>query len=90
MKEILLDGSELESMEEIHLLFKEKLELPEYYGFNLDALYDVLTEQTEDVMIIVRSRTQLSRTLGRRYARLMRMLHEAAEENGHITPVFEQ
>ena len=84
MKEIILDGRELQSMEEIHKLFKEELALPEYYGFNLDALYDVLTEHMEDVKIVIRNRLRFVLSLGKRYSRLMRMLEDAAEENGHI------
>ena len=32
---------------DIHSLLKEKLDFPDYYGFNLDALYDVLLDTHE-------------------------------------------
>ena len=48
MKEITIDCSPLRSPKELHRVLAEKLEFPEYYGNNLDALYDCLTELGED------------------------------------------
>ena len=42
--EVRLDASCMERKEQSHKYLKEKLELPEHYGENLDALYDCLTE----------------------------------------------
>lgn len=39
----LLEGSNMLSEYELHIEIKEKLELPIYYGENLDALWDCLT-----------------------------------------------
>ena len=44
MKKIILDGNYLCNREVAHTYLQEKLELPDYYGKNLDALYDCLTE----------------------------------------------
>lgn len=44
MKKILLDGNYLCNREVAHTYLQEILELPVYYGKNLDALYDCLTE----------------------------------------------
>ena len=44
MKIIVLDGRKMTDRETVHTYLKRKLELPEYYGSNLDALYDCLTE----------------------------------------------
>lgn len=44
MKKIILDFSNLKNAEEIHEYLFQKMELPEYYGRNLDALYDCLSE----------------------------------------------
>jgi ribonuclease inhibitor len=40
---IVLDGKEFESIEKIHRILKKKLDLPDYYGENLNALWDCLT-----------------------------------------------
>ena len=42
MKNIYLEGERLKS--DYHRYLKEKFDFPDYYGENLDALYDCLTE----------------------------------------------
>ena len=42
--EVALDGRLMVSREALHDQLQEKLNLPAYYGRNLDALYDVLSE----------------------------------------------
>lgn len=41
---IVLDGNRMTSKEEAHAYLKEVFGFPEYYGKNLDALFDCLTE----------------------------------------------
>ena len=43
MKYISLDGNLFKDVAITHKILKEKLELPDYYGENLDALWDCLT-----------------------------------------------
>ena len=47
-----IDLKEISTREELHALLRKELPLPEYYGDNLDAFYDVLTEQGEGWNII--------------------------------------
>lgn len=44
MKQITLDGNLLSDVTKVHDYLKEMLEFPEYYGNNLDALHDCLTD----------------------------------------------
>lgn len=44
MKNVYLDAREFVDKEASHLYLKEMLDFPEYYGANLDALYDCLTD----------------------------------------------
>ena len=44
MKQITLDGNRLGVAAQVHDYLKETLDFPEYYGKNLDALYDCLTD----------------------------------------------
>ena len=49
MIEITLDGTM--GMDAIHAQLAETFRFPDYYGRNLDALYDCLTEVQEDARI---------------------------------------
>lgn len=44
MRKVILDLRGLESRRELHTYIAEKMDFPEYYGKNLDALYDCLTD----------------------------------------------
>lgn len=50
---ITLDGSEIKSKQQFHTLIKLKLDLPDFYGENLDALWDCLTGFVEMPLTIV-------------------------------------
>lgn len=43
MKEIIIDGRKIQNKEVLHDVLKDKLDFPDYYGRNLDALWDCLT-----------------------------------------------
>ncbi|MBQ2678756.1 MAG: barstar family protein [Firmicutes bacterium] len=46
-----LDCSEMDSIGDIHNQLQAKLPLPDYYGRNLDALWDVLSTYCDDLEI---------------------------------------
>ena len=43
-REVVIDLSRIASKESFHRILQIHLDLPEYYGSNLDALHDCLTE----------------------------------------------
>ena len=73
---IVLDALCMEEKETAHTYLKEKLRLPDYYGGNLDALYDCLTDE-EEMEIEVENREQA----GKYFLRIWNVLLDAAEEN---------
>lgn len=85
MAEIILDGLELQSLEEVHDRFARALDLPEWYGRNLDALFDCLTERSEPVTVRLLHQEDLEDRLGRRGPALVRLLRRAAAENPRVT-----
>lgn len=42
MEEKIIDCSQIETREDLHRILREALSFPEWYGNNLDALYDCL------------------------------------------------
>ena len=51
MKKVELDFKDLFTPRQIHEYIAKKLEFPEYYGKNLDALYDCLTDIDEETEV---------------------------------------
>ena len=47
-----LDGREMTTRETLHAHLAQQLLLPEWYGRNLDALYDALTEMGERIIVL--------------------------------------
>ncbi|MGE5473825.1 MAG: barstar family protein [Ignavibacteriales bacterium] len=52
MRNIILDGNKITSKQSLHSMLKSELKLPDYYGENLDALWDVLSEEIEEPLMI--------------------------------------
>ena len=80
-----LKGSLMKDRAALHDLLKTQLQLPEYYGRNLDALFDLLTERKEATEIVVTDWTEVEINLGGYAASLMDTLYDAAKENPALT-----
>ena len=76
-----LDCREMTDKPALHAYLKEKLALPEYYGKNLDALYDVLTERGEQTELVLKHWHALTEQLGGYGISFLETLREASEEN---------
>ena len=81
MKQVLLDGSELFTAEQVHAKLAGELAFPEWYGKNLDALYDCLTDVGEQTHICLANFAELEEHLGRKAGALRRVLRDACDDN---------
>ena len=81
---VTLDARQLDERSQAHRYLQEKLELPEYYGRNLDALYDCLTEIAEPTQIVVPANVTDNEKLGWYGEQLLQVLQDAAEENENL------
>ena len=81
---VVLDGKAMVDRVTAHTHLAERLELPTYYGRNLDALYDVLTEIGEETEIILTDPAAVAEQLGKYGEALLATLQEAAEENPRL------
>lgn len=78
---VILEGKELINEEKTHLILKEKLELPDYYGENLNALWDCLTGWVSLPLKVVWNDFEYSKNhLGIFADELLQLFHEAKDE----------
>ena len=84
MKDVILDGNEMTSIDTAHEYLAVQLNLPDYYGRNLDALWDVLSTQSEPIRIVLVNEDKLIYYLGGYANLLLNVLYEAAEFNKKI------
>ena len=84
MKTITLELTHIETVRALHIYLAYMLALPAHYGRNLDALFDCLTDISEDTRIIVVAQGARGETAAC-LPRLIRMLEDAAQENPHLT-----
>ena len=59
MKSVSLDAKKMLEKEKMHEYFVKKFDLPEYYGKNLDALFDCLCEINEPTLIKLKNERAL-------------------------------
>ncbi|HEY2582962.1 MAG TPA: barstar family protein [Mucilaginibacter sp.] len=51
--EVIIDGDAIKSIEDFHIQIKNALDAPDYYGKNLDALWDILTAYVDVPLKII-------------------------------------
>ena len=84
MNLVILDGKKITSKEQLHKILARELGFPEWYGGNLDALYDCLTDIRESAGIHVLHSDALYENLGPMTHGLLRVLRDAAAENSEL------
>jgi len=77
--EIILDGKKIDSSDQLHAALQKALELPDYYGHNLDALWDCLTGLIEMPLTIRWVHFQESKQKLGEYSQLLLELFRDAE-----------
>lgn len=87
MKKVILNCENLIERKQAHQYLAEMLEFPEYYGKNLDALFDCLME-LGDCTVVLQGEAELRQTDG--YGvKILKVLEEAAQENPGLTLEFQ-
>lgn len=85
MKTVQLDLRDITSPEVLHSLLERRLSLPDYYGKNLDALFDVLGEIGEPTHIVVLSEAEGA---AKCVKGALRVMSDAAEGNNMLSVDF--
>lgn len=98
MKRIELDFTKCKNRGDVHAYLKEQFGFPDYYGNNLDALFDALGDIAEDLNIVFMedeegscgewvvdgSSSVRSDEMDRLLKNVRRVIEDAAEENSHL------
>ena len=75
---ITIDGLAMKKKEDFYQNIKEELNVPEYFGNNLDALYDFLTEQPDILQMKFLHYNMMQSQLGRSFCQqLLKVLQDA-------------
>jgi len=82
MRKIVLDGTYLLDRETAHEYLKRELDLPEYYGKNLDALYDCLTE-LDGIVIEIKMPAEQNVY----FQKILRVFKMAVRENENLSVI---
>lgn len=90
MTEALLDGDKVRDKEGLHGWLAKSLGFWDWYGGNLDALYDCLTDLSEDVRLVIVHRDKLRAHLGPYGDRLFRVFSQAAQDNPRFQFVLQE
>lgn len=89
MEKILLDFKLTKTPEQVQEYLALQFDFPEYYGKNLDALYDMLTERQTDTCVGIFGAEQEDR-LGVYLKRVKKVFQDAEAENPHLCVIFSQ
>lgn len=89
MRRITLDGKLMTTRECTHHYLEAMLDLPEYYGKNLDALWDLLSFESRPTKIYVIHPQNIIRNLGDYGAELIEVLIEVDQEKGKVQVEFD-
>lgn len=82
MEIIILDGTKMTSFDELHDYIKRIMRLPGYYGRNLDALADCLSELGTHVTVILNNADALKEGMGVYGGRLISVFEDISSEPG--------
>ncbi len=77
-EKLIVDFTECKYFSEIHKRLKEGLDFPDYYGENLDALWDLLSEP-RDAFVTIKGVKDLPESFGEYLEKILKIFDEAKE-----------
>ena len=82
MREVLLNGSQINDKADLYEAIREQLPVPDYFGNNLDALHDIISEDTTPVCLNIDNFERLQRSVTGPY--LISLFHVIMDCGGEI------
>ncbi|WP_207259722.1 barstar family protein [Desulfovibrio sp. Huiquan2017] len=84
MIKVILNGKKMLTRQTLHAELKEKLDLPDYYGANLDALWDCLTGWIDTPSHIVWEDASVTKEVIPEYFKRTLSVFREAEKEGFV------
>ena len=85
---VTLNGKAMVDRPAAHSHLVQQLELPSWYGRNLDALYDLLCQESERVCIEIQHNPDADCETAAYFPKLVRVMEDAAQDNDRLSVVF--
>lgn len=79
--EILLDGQMILNKDILFKTLKEQINSDEFYGDNLDALWDVLTYGIDNITVTIKNQKKLEKNLGNYLYKLLDLFKSLNDNN---------
>lgn len=89
MDKVILNGKRMITRERTHAYLKRKFDFPEYYGRNLDALWDLLSTCDREMEIVIVNHKAVTENLDGYGVSLLKLFRELDEENRHIHVTYQ-
>lgn len=83
-RKIYLDCNYMTSAEKAHRYLKEQMDFPDYYGENLDALYDMLTETGDKTFIRIDNGFAMEESKDGYGKKILNVFRLASSENDNL------
>ena len=84
MHTCILDGSKITDKELLHTILAQSLNFPEWYGKNLDALYDCLTDIQEETDIQLINVSDFINHLDNYAKGFIKVMNQASQINSKV------
>ena len=81
MRTIQIQVNAMKTLDQAHTYLAQFMDFPPYYGRNLDALYDMLTEIPQDTQVILPKALGDDHYLGLDGTYIIRVFQDAAQNN---------
>ena len=89
MKTAILNACEIPDRKALHAALAAQLDFPDWYGGNLDALYDLLSVEPRPCAVVIRDAPALEAALGEYARRLLRVLTDVCFVNPAVSVYVE-
>lgn len=89
MNKVILNGKRMVTKEKAHAYLKRKFDFPDYYGRNLDALWDLLSVWDKELEIVILNKADIIENLEGYGNSLLKLFDELDEANRNIKVKYE-